>query len=709
MNSAFDEQTLIDLEFPTVKGWLEKYAVGPTAQRRIRELSPSNNFQAVEQELLKLNELVSIKRAGEVFPMIEFEEIDQELKLLPIKNAVLSQEGFYRISKASDLCNQLIHFFDKREEEYPLLYQLFSEVEYTKEIIEQIELIFDKTWKIKDNASPLLAEIRTEIKSIRTQINRNFDREVKKLLRENILGDTKEAYYNDRRVLTVLASHKRQVSGNVVGSSKTGSLVFIEPQVNIELNNELELQIDEERKEIYRILKVLTAEIAKHLPLIEQYQAVLTEIDFIYAKTRLGLELNCNLPGIVKHMEVELIDAFHPILWKNNRLLKKETIPQRIQLHKKARMLVISGPNAGGKSITLKTIGLLQIMLQSGLLIPVHPNSKISFFQQILSDIGDNQSIDNELSTYSYRLKRMKYFLKVTNRRTLLLLDEFGTGSDPDLGGALAEVFFEELYKKECFSVITTHYSNIKLKADQLPHALNGCMLFDTETLEPLFKFNLGQPGSSFTFEVAQINGIPQRIIEEAKSRLDDRKVKMDHLLSELQKEKNYFEKLNQEHREAQEAADEARNYFLEKRKHLERKIQTQQDLTEKNNKWLILGKKMEQFINAYNTNSKKKDANKAVLEDVRKYLALEKSKIDNLTRKEKLKAAVAKPTVAKKKKVVVEKDDYQQAKIVVGSSVKLISTKQAGTVEEINGNMITVLFGFMRMKVEREKLMWVQ
>ncbi|HLU87068.1 MAG TPA: MutS2/Smr-associated SH3 domain-containing protein [Taishania sp.] len=709
MNSAFDEQTLIDLEFPTVKGWLEKYAVGPTAQRRIRELSPSNNFQTVEQELLKLNELVSIKRAGEVFPMIEFEEIDQELKLLPIKNAVLSQEGFYRISKASDLCNQLIHFFDKREEEYPLLYQLFSEVEYTKEIIEQIELIFDKTWKIKDNASPLLAEIRTEIKSIRTQINRNFDREVKKLLRENILGDTKEAYYNDRRVLTVLASHKRQVSGNVVGSSKTGSLVFIEPQVNIELNNELELQIDEERKEIYRILKVLTAEIAKHLPLIEQYQAVLTEIDFIYAKTRLGLELNCNLPGIVKHMEVELIDAFHPILWKNNRLLKKETIPQRIQLHKKARMLVISGPNAGGKSITLKTIGLLQIMLQSGLLIPVHPNSKISFFQQILSDIGDNQSIDNELSTYSYRLKRMKYFLKVTNRRTLLLLDEFGTGSDPDLGGALAEVFFEELYKKECFSVITTHYSNIKLKADQLPHALNGCMLFDTETLEPLFKFNLGQPGSSFTFEVAQINGIPQRIIEEAKSRLDDRKVKMDHLLSELQKEKNYFEKLNQEHREAQEAADEARNYFLEKRKHLERKIQTQQDLTEKNNKWLILGKKMEQFINAYNTNSKKKDANKVVLEDVRKYLALEKSKIDNLTRKDKLKAAVAKPTVAKKKKVVVEKDEYQQAKIVVGSSVKLISTKQAGTVEEINGNMITVLFGFMRMKVEREKLMWVQ
>jgi DNA mismatch repair protein MutS2 len=710
MFSAFDEQTLIDLEFPTIKMWLEKYAVGPTAQERIQTLSPSNDFQLVEQELLKCNELSAIRKSGEVFPLLEFEELTDELTLLPIKNAVLSQEGFFRISRASDLCNQMMYFFDKREVDYPLLHSLFSEMEYTKEIIEQIDAVFDKSWKVKDNASPFLSEIRTEIKIIRNQINRNFDREVKKLLRENILGDTKETFYNDRRVLTVLASHKRQVSGNVVGSSKTGSLVFIEPQVNIELNNELELHIDEERKEIYRILKVLTAEIAVFFPLIERYQQVLTEFDFVNAKTRLALELDCNLPGIVRQMNVELIDAYHPILWKSNKAQGKKTFPQRIQLNTKARMLVISGPNAGGKSITLKTIGLLQIMLQSGLLIPVHPNSKICFFQQVLSDIGDNQSIENELSTYSYRLKRMKYFLKVTNRRTLLLLDEFGTGSDPDLGGALAEVFFEELYKTDCFSVITTHYSNIKLKADQLPHALNGCMLFDTETLEPLYRFSLGQPGSSFTFEVAQINGIPQRIINEAKLRLDERKVKLDHLLNELQKEKNYFERLNQEHREAQEAADEARTFFLEKKKHLDKRLVTQQELTEKNNKWLILGKKMQQFVDQYNTNSKKKDVNKPLLEEIRKYIALEKGKTEDIKRKEKLKTAVTKTiVVAKKKKPVVEKDEFQQSKIVVGSTVKLIATKKTGTVEEITGNVMTVEFGFLRMKVEREKLMWVK
>lgn len=709
MFSPFDTQTLIDLEFPAIKSWLEKYAIGPTAQERIKNLEPINDFQLVEKELLKSNELMSVRKSGETFPQLDFEELTEELRLLPIKNAVLSQEGFFRLSKASDLCNQLIYFFDKRENDYPLLHELFFGMEYTKEIIEKIEHVFDKTWKIKDNASPLLSEIRSEIKVLRNQINRNFDREMKKMIRENILGDTRETFYNDRRVLTVLASHKRAVSGNVVGSSKTGSLVFIEPQANIELNNELELQIDEERKEIYRILKVLTAEIAVYLPLISAYQLVLTEIDFINSKTKLALELNCNLPGIVHQMNVELIDAYHPILWKSNKAMGKPTFPQRIQLTKKSRMLVISGPNAGGKSITLKTVGLLQIMLQSGLLIPVHPNSKICFFQQVLSDIGDNQSIENELSTYSYRLKRMKHFLKVTNRRTLLLLDEFGTGSDPDLGGALAEVFFEELYKTECFSVITTHYSNIKLKADQLPNAVNGCMLFDTETLEPLYRFNLGQPGSSFTFEVAQINGIPQRIITEAKSRLDDRKVKLDHLLNELQKEKNYFERLNQEHRDAQEAADEARTYFLEKQKHLEKRLTTQQELTDKNNKWLILGKKTQSFIDRYNSNSRKKDINKPLLDDVRNFIAMEKSKTEDGRRKEKLKAAITAPKVVKKKKVAVEKDEFQQDKISIGSTVKLISTKQSGTVEEITGNQLTVTFGFLRMKVEREKLMWIK
>jgi DNA mismatch repair protein MutS2 len=370
---------------------------------------------------------------------------------------------------------------------------------------------------------------------------------------------------------------------------------------------------------------------------------------------------------------------------------------------------VISGPNAGGKSVTLKTIGLLQLMLQSGLLVPVDPNSKMCLFQQVLTDIGDNQSIENELSTYSYRLKRMKHFLEVSNKRTLLLLDEFGTGSDPELGGALAEVFFEELYNRKSFGVITTHYANIKLKADQLKNAINGCMLFDTETLEPLYKFSTGQPGSSFTFEVAQINGIPLNLIEEAKTRLDDRKVKMDKLLSDLQKEKTYLEKLNKEHIEAQRIALEAKEEYLERKKRFEDKLKTQQETIERNNKYLNAGKKMLGFIDRYLTKTRKKDANQPLLAEINKYLAVEKAKIEDALRAEKLKAEANAKKPKKKKVQKPESDPYQRHKIVVGSTVKLISTKQSGTVEAIDGEMVTVVFGFLRMKVEREKLMWIK
>jgi DNA mismatch repair protein MutS2 len=705
----FDEQTVNDLEFPTIREWLVAYVIGPTAKKRMEELSPSNHFPTIEIELRKVNELLAIREQGEIFPALDFEELQNEIKLLPIRNSVLLLEGYIRIARASDLVNSLLYFFDKREKEYPLLNGLFKNAYYTKDIIEAIEKVFDRAGNVKDDASKLLYEIRQKIKTIRNQINRNFDKEVRRLVKENVLGDTKEAFVNDRRVLTILSTHKRKISGTVVGSSKTGSLTFIEPQVNIQLNNELEMLLDDERKEIYRILQALTKEIALFLPLIQAYQSILTELDFINAKTRLALELNCVLPGIENDTHIEIINAYHPILWKANKAMGKKTLPQYIHMDKFSRMLVISGPNAGGKSITLKTIGLLQLMLQSGLLVPVDANSKMCFFQQILSDIGDNQSIENELSTYSYRLKRMKHFLEVSNKRTLLLLDEFGTGSDPDLGGALAEVFFEELYNKKSFGVITTHYANIKLKADQLKNAINGCMLFDTETLEPLYRFSIGQPGSSFTFEVAQINGIPLDLIEEAKTRLDVRKVSMDKLLSELQKEKTYLERLNHEHIEAQRIALESKQQYEDRKKRYDEKLATQQDTLERNNKFVNAGKKMSQFIDRYLTKSRKKDANQPLFDEIKKYLAVEKAKIEDAKLVEKLKSEVAAKNPKKQKPARPEQDPHQRHKIQIGSTVKLIATKQAGTVESMDGDNLTVTFGFLRMKVEKEKLMWVK
>lgn len=706
--SGFDQQTVHDLEFQEIRNWLINFAIGSSAKHRLEKLSPSNDFDAIEIELMRLNEFKQIRSIGESFPALDFEELQTELKLLPVNNAVLPQEGFVRIMRASELVNSILVFFDKRSQDYPYLFKLLKSVYFTRELIESIEKIFDRRGNIKNDASPELATIRQKINRIRNQINKNFEKELRKFLKEGFLGETKEAFVNERRVLTVQSTHKRKIGGAVVGSSKTGSLTFIEPAINVPLNNELELLMDDERKEIFRILQDLTREIAHHLPLIEAYQTLLVELDFIHAKTKLAIELQANLPGIVRSTRIELIDAFHPILWRNNKANGKTTLSQTLTLDANNRMLVISGPNAGGKSITLKTIGLLQIMLQSGLLIPVHENSKLCFFQQILTDIGDNQSIENELSTYSYRLKRMKYFLTVANKRTLLLLDEFGTGSDPELGGALAEVFFEELYQKKSYAVITTHYATIKLLADRLVNAVNGCMLFNTETLAPLYRFSMGQPGSSFTFEVAQMNGISTAVIEKAKSKLDGERINMDKLLSELNKEKMRLQRMNHEHEKAKGLAQEAEQVFIEKKEKFQERLKTQQDFIERNNVFLNSGKKMKTFIDRYVTITRKKDPNKQLFEDVRKYLLVEKSKIEESKRKLELMSAATQP-IKKAKKPIPKVDTYQRDKIVVGSTVKMIETKQNGTVEEINRHLITVTFGFMRLKVEREKLMWVE
>jgi DNA mismatch repair protein MutS2 len=697
-----------DLEFQEIRNWVTNFAIGSSAKHRLENLSPSNDFDAIEIELMRLNEFKQIRTIGESFPALDFEELQTELKLLPVSNAVLPQEGFVRITRASELVNSILVFFNKRTQDYPYLFKLLKSVYFTRELIESIEKIFDRRGNIKDDASPELAAIRQKISKIRNQINKNFEKELRKLLKEGFLGETKEAFVNERRVLTVQSTHKRKIGGAVVGSSKTGSLTFIEPAINVPLNNELELLMDDERKEIFRILQDLTREIAHHLPLIEAYQTLLVELDFIHAKTKLAIELQANLPGIVRSTRIELINAFHPILWRNNKANGKTTLSQTLTLDANNRMLVISGPNAGGKSITLKTIGLLQIMLQSGLLIPVHENSKLCFFQQILTDIGDNQSIENELSTYSYRLKRMKYFLTVANKRTLLLLDEFGTGSDPELGGALAEVFFEELYQKKSYAVITTHYATIKLLADRLVNAVNGCMLFNTETLAPLYRFSMGQPGSSFTFEVAQMNGISTDVIEKAKSKLDGERINMDKLLSELNQEKMRLQHINQENEKAKGLAQEAEQVFIEKKEKFQERLKTQQDFIERNNGYLNSGKKMKSFIDRYVTITRKKDPNKDLFEDVRKYLLVEKSKIEESKRKLELISAAAQP-IKKVKKTIPQVDTYQRDKIVVGSTVKMIETRQSGTVEEINRHLITVTFGFMRLKVEREKLMWVQ
>ncbi|MFZ6051179.1 endonuclease MutS2 [Halocola ammonii] len=694
----FDQRVSNDLEFDVIRLMLHDFCIGETARLRMVDLSPIDSFRALDKELQRSKEFHRIRIEGETFPALDFEELKDEIRLLEVRDSALSEESFLNILRASLLGNDIVQFFKGRQEDFPLLCELAGRIRYTKDLTVPIEKVFDKRGKIKDTASPKLNEIRKDIGNVKRQINQNFDKEVKKLQRQGFLSDMKEAYLSNRRVLSVESSHKRKISGNVLGSSKTGSLTYIEPQSNIGPNNELEMLYDDERKEIFRILKELTAEMSQHLDLIIGYQEVLTELDFTNAKIKLALELDADLPAIGDQPHIELIDAFHPVLLLNNRKSGLKTEPQSLKMDKFSRMLVISGPNAGGKSITLKTVGLLQVMLQSGLLVPVNSNSKMSFFQQVLTDIGDNQSIENQLSTYSYRLKRMKHFLEVSNRRTLLLLDEFGTGSDPELGGALAEVFFEALYNKKSFGVITTHYSNIKLKAANLKNAMNGCMLFDRESLEPTYKLSVGQPGSSFTFEVAQINGIPMELIEKAKENLKDSTVLMDKLLSDLQKDKSRMQSLKTELEEAKAAAREAKSSFEKRKKRLDEKHEVQQKMIERNNKYLHKGKKMDQFIQEYT----KPGNTKQTLTEVKKFLAMEKAKIEEEKKKARLKKQTTKPKKAKKREKNI-------AKIVVGSLVKLRDSKQTGEVIQLDGKSATVAFGNFKTKVETQKLIFVK
>jgi DNA mismatch repair protein MutS2 len=695
-----DPQSIQDLEFHLIQEKLMEYCNQPTAFRRAAELLPFENRDQNLVALYQVNELMLWKASGVRFPAIDFEEMDEELNLLLINDAVLNEESFLRIYKANALLNDLIDAFEGVEEAFPHLHQLMPHGERDMTIMDAVVQVFDAKWNVKDNASPELATIRQSIAHVRRTLAKNFNKVLRDYAGKGFLGDTQEAYLNERKVLAVYSTHKRKIPGHVISSSKTGNLTYIEPEVNIELNFELVSLFDDERNEIRKILAALTNAIRHKRDDIHQWNELFKDLDFIQAKARLAGDLEGVLPDLELHENViQLNRAYHPILWMNNKKLGRTTYPQDIQMDKFSRMLVITGPNAGGKSITMKTIGLLQVMLQSGLLVPVAAGSKMSFFQLVLTDIGDNQSIENQLSTYSYRLKRMRHFLNVANKRSLVLLDEFGTGSDPDLGGALAEVFFEELYNRKSFGVITTHYSNIKLKASQLRNATNACMLFDTTTLQPTYNLSVGQPGSSFTFEVAEINGIEKRLIDAAKGKLSEQKVLMDRMLADLQEEKSRYVAMVENAQQAAHLASTTISEFDKKKEKLEEKLAKQNETIERNNKYLQHGRKMYAFIEAYNLKQK----NKELLEEMKKFVAMEKTKLDT----DRLQRSLKKKSEQQSEQKVQK--HHRRESIVVGSLVRLVNSKQTGNVIEREGENAVVAFGVFKTKLDISKLEFIK
>ena len=718
---SITQKTLQDLEFNTVLETIASRCNTDIGEAKALAITPFKNKEELLINLKQTSEYLSSFSNNNAIPNHGFENINYELKFLAIEDSFLEVGSFKKISNLSETAITLIQFLKKFEDYYPNLYQKTSQIDIVKLILQRIDEVVDKFGIIKDNASSDLIDIRRNINVVRGKINQSFGMALSQYNSLGYLDDIKETVVENRRVLAVLAMYRRKVKGSILGNSKTGSIAYIEPEAAQRYSRELNNLEFEEREEIMRILKRLSNEIRPFTETIAAYQDFLSDVDVIAAKAKYAYKINGILPNIIEEKRLFFREAFHPILYLNNKEKKAVTYPQTIELHNESRIIVISGPNAGGKTISLKTVGLLQLMLQSGILIPVHERSETFLFDRILTDIGDNQSIENHLSTYSYRLKNMNYFLKKCNEKTLFLIDEFGTGSDPELGGALAETFLEEFYAREAFGIITTHYSNLKILANELPFASNANMMFDEKSLEPMYKLILGQAGSSFTFEVAQKNGIPFGLINRAKKKIEGGKVRFDKTIATLQKERSKLEKTSLNLKEEETKAREESKKMETINAKIQDKLERYQELYDANQRLIYIGQKIDDISESYFNNKDKKTLIGEFLKMVeienskRKKLSVKEKKVKEVIQKkveEEVKVIVEEIRVVKKEKKIkakIEEENKPKVTLKVGDRVRMIDGKAIGTIDVIEKTKATVNYGIFTSKVSLDQLEYVQ
>jgi len=698
-----DQQSKVDLEFDSICEVLVGFCKSTKAKELALNLKFFPNVDSLKNEFELLEEIQTIHYDNKLsLPHPNSEDIDGALKLLRIENGVLILDELIKIYALCIGTKDLIKFSKQNRIEAPLIYEACYHIDSIDEVLKIIRNVLnEKELGIKDDASKALYEIRNQQRSNSKELNKNFEKALREYRLEGLLADTEETHLDNKRLLTVLSQYKKRVKGRIVGISDKGVVTYIEPEVNIQINrNQDQLRIQEQH-EVYIILEKITLELRSQRNNLKAFQRLLVRFDVYNAKVRFADIYNGIKPKINRHKKMYWENATHPLLKIKNSELGLKTIGQNIELDESTRFLVISGPNAGGKSITLKTVGLVQMMFQSGLFLPLSSNSQCCWFDNVYSDIGDNQSIENQLSTYSYRINRMKFFLEAANENTLLLLDEFGSGSDPELGGALAEVFYEELYKRNTFAVITTHYTNIKILTATLSEAVNACMLFDTKNLKPLYELSVGQPGSSFTFEVAQFNGITTELLNKAKVKVSESKIKIDQLTVALQQEKSKFKKINTEQYQANDKARSRIAEYDKKLVALSKKQITQIQFFEQQNKFVNTGRKIYELIKKF----RKHKTNKLLNEAVKKIVGIEKSKVLELEKpvvfNQSLKAPElpdVKVEVEDIKKIEEELKTVKEIKkvkaITIGDRVRFINQTKTGEVIEINGKKVTVIIG---------------
>jgi DNA mismatch repair protein MutS2 len=531
------------LEFDKVLELLVKEALTPLAAERIQAITPSVNFEQIDLELRETRDYKLALEKNDRFPLQSFSDIRPDLRMLEIDGYTLQAESFQAILRILFTIRDIFKYFagGAKKEIYPKLFDIVRPLSFDEGLIKSIHAVFDDKGEIRPDASPELMRIRKETQQKIKELDGKFRQLMQEYRSKGWLSDSPESFRNGRRVLSVPAEHKRKIRGLIHDESDTGRTAFIEPEGVIEVNNDIFDLEHEEKREIFKILKQLSDTIRPYGPQIAHYLEVLVHFDVVQAKARLAVAMRGNMPILKEKPILSIKKGYHPLLWLKNKGLGRKTIPFDLRLHPENHILVLSGPNAGGKSVAMKSVGLMQLMLQSGLLIPVHELSEIGLFKKVFADIGDQQSLDDDLSTYSSRLQNARQFLLHADPYTLVLVDEMGSGTDPKPGGAIAEAILRQLHRKGVYAIITTHYSNLKVFAFRNPGILNGNMHFDKDTLTPTYELKIGRPGSSYAFEIAEKSGLPKDLIGYARHRTGS-ETAVDDILIELQREKQELE-----------------------------------------------------------------------------------------------------------------------------------------------------------------------
>ncbi len=686
----------VQLEFNKIKTLLHDKCRFEYARQRASELRIHTRKDFIDKELKQSHEYLQLLQNAIYFPNDYILNLSKELKLVAIDGAVLSGEQLVSFRKLLVSMESIFRWFDsERKEAYPALADLVSGTYYEKAILQLINHVIDETGNVKDTASEELSSIRMGLYRKRNELRKAFDRIISKLNKQGYLADIEESFMNGRRVVAVFAEQKRMVKGILHGESESRRTSFIEPEETIELNNSIHEFETDERKEVYRILKELTKNLSSYVSLLSVYHSIVGEYDFIRAKAAFAIDLGGEYPVLTEKALVHLVKAYHPLLFLYNKKSSKPTIPVDIKLDEKNRILVISGPNAGGKTVTMKTVGLLQMMVQSGLLVPVHPSSQFGIFKQLLIHIGDTQSIEFELSTYSSHLLSMKYFMENANGRTLFFIDELGSGSDPNLGGAFAEVIMEELARKHAVGIVTTHYLNLKVMANKTPGIINGAMAFDEKNLLPLYKLVIGKPGSSYTFSIAERIGLDKKLIQKARGMVDEEHFRLDKLLNRTEQD---LQKVQEKEKELHLLVKENEKLKKELQQVLNKEKHNQQvELLKQHNKIteerLVYLKDMERKLRQMIIEWKKsEDKNKVIKEMAGLLFKKNEQKV-----------------VSKKQKQIDSRYEEIKGEIKIGDKVKMKKNLQVGEVLEIRGKRAVVKIGLLPMQIDLSELALVR